>query len=570
MTDLDIDEVRQAILETPGHLLIRGGPGSGKTTIALVRASRELPALADEQRVLFLSFSRAAVRQILDRGRGLLTRSDLRRLEVRTFHAFFLDVIRSHGRRLAGRPPTFLTPDREWRRRSDFEGDWPTEVNRMMTDEAVFTFDTFAPTVARLLQHSPTLRQLLSDRYPLVIVDEFQDTNDHQSAAVRALAEHSQLIFLADPDQRIYDHIPGVSPTRLTELETDLTPTPFDLGHDNHRSPQGGILEYANAVLLNAPADPPDSVRTLTYRYDCADTCHAATVRVREYLTAQLGHAPTIAVLAADNQTIASLSRDLGAERPFNGALLPAIDHHLAWDSDQVAGAAPTVASLLAWPRRDRTDEVSRTLTHAADYFRIKYAKGTAGARQVVSKLERAVEALAEGRVPRAAAATMLLQRWEEGLPLTGRPFIDWRLALSTLSGQPDLAEIARFARLLPLNAPDDRMAVLLRGAWDGEQVYTDAPEVLRVAIAEDLLTGSDALAASTHLMTMHKSKGKEFDAVVIVEGRHRARLLRPDSATEADGRARRLLRVALTRARLLVVLVRPGDALPLTPPPAN
>lgn len=65
--------------------------------------------------------------------------------------------------------------------------------------------------------------------------------------------------------------------------------------------------------------------------------------------------------------------------------------------------------------------------------------------------------------------------------------------------------------------------------------------------------------------MTMHKSKGKEFDAVVIVEGRHDMPLLHPDSGAKEQA-DRRLLRVAITRARHLVLILRPNTALPLTP----
>jgi DNA helicase-2/ATP-dependent DNA helicase PcrA len=56
-----LDETRKAILAAPGHLLINGGPGSGKTTIALLKAEQTVPELLTEQQVLFLSFSRAAV-----------------------------------------------------------------------------------------------------------------------------------------------------------------------------------------------------------------------------------------------------------------------------------------------------------------------------------------------------------------------------------------------------------------------------------------------------------------------------------------------------------------------------
>ena len=58
--------------------------------------------------------------------------------------------------------------------------------------------------------------------------------------------------------------------------------------------------------------------------------------------------------------------------------------------------------------------------------------------------------------------------------------------------------------------------------------------------------------------MNMHKSKGKEFDAVIIVEGLHRDRLLDQTWDAKRVVRNRRVLRVAITRARQAVFFVRP------------
>ena len=60
---------RRAILEGTGHMLVVGGPGSGKTTIALLKGRRAvLERLRPEQSVLFLSFSNAAIRRIAESG----------------------------------------------------------------------------------------------------------------------------------------------------------------------------------------------------------------------------------------------------------------------------------------------------------------------------------------------------------------------------------------------------------------------------------------------------------------------------------------------------------------------
>ena len=58
--------------------------------------------------------------------------------------------------------------------------------------------------------------------------------------------------------------------------------------------------------------------------------------------------------------------------------------------------------------------------------------------------------------------------------------------------------------------------------------------------------------------MTMHRCKGREYDAVVIVDGNRD-----PDRLIQRDDRepfeySRRLLRVALTRARFHVHIIMP------------
>ncbi len=51
---MDLDQTRRDILAASGHLLIEGGPGSGKTSIALMKAAQTTAMLEAEQRVLFL------------------------------------------------------------------------------------------------------------------------------------------------------------------------------------------------------------------------------------------------------------------------------------------------------------------------------------------------------------------------------------------------------------------------------------------------------------------------------------------------------------------------------------
>jgi DNA helicase II / ATP-dependent DNA helicase PcrA len=76
-------------------------------------------------------------------------------------------------------------------------------------------------------------------------------------------------------------------------------------------------------------------------------------------------------------------------------------------------------------------------------------------------------------------------------------------------------------------------------------------------------LLASERASRGCVLITMYESKGKEFDGVVLVEGKYRSPFFAPGDGPPF-GRSRRLLRVAITRARQVVTLIRPEEAHPL------
>jgi DNA helicase II / ATP-dependent DNA helicase PcrA len=57
LVKLELCDKRKAIIAQGGHLLVLGGPGSGKTTIALFKAQRRVPTLKPGQEILFLIFA---------------------------------------------------------------------------------------------------------------------------------------------------------------------------------------------------------------------------------------------------------------------------------------------------------------------------------------------------------------------------------------------------------------------------------------------------------------------------------------------------------------------------------
>ncbi|MFG2661572.1 3'-5' exonuclease [Streptomyces sp. NPDC048425] len=404
----------------------------------------------------------------------------------------------------------------------------------------------------------------------MVIVDEFQDTNIDQWRAVKALSRMSTVICLADPDQRIFGHLPGVDEERIAHAVAHLEPACFDLSADNFRSPEGGLLGYANAVLHNRAHPVPENVKTLRYalRWGAVSgevRAHEAVLALRSHLEAKLGRTPTIAVLATTNQIVASVSETISVENVTSRHVLEPVEHVLHWDPELAAAAGFVVASILEWPGLSRLEALTRTLGAVADFYRTKFARGTRGARGTVETVERSLAQLREGKPVRAKTAQALSAAYAAGLKLAGQPVVDWQEARSRLDRSAELRELFKQVRMLRLLRATDLLALTLAQAWDHTGAYRDAAAEVRRALAEDLLAAPEQDTAGVSLMSMHRSKGKEFDGVVIVEGNRRGRLLEQEWDAERVQANRRLLRVAITRARHMVVFVRPEDGLALT-----
>lgn len=568
---LDLSETAQNALKADGPVLVLGGPGAGKTTLSLLKAQRLIPDLQPEQQILFLSFSRAAVNQVATRRDGILHADQRRLIKVKTYHAFCIEVITAHGRLLTGSVPRILFPRDEQLRKSGFEGDWVAEQQRLAIEDAQYCFDQVAGSCAELLANSACVRELLSNRFPVVILDEFQDTSDSQWALVKQLAVGSRIIALADPDQRIFDYDPTVDPARLNQLREFAEPEEFDLGNDNHRSPDAGILGFADAVLKNRPLPQANEVIQRSYFPRAfAGTAHAAVVWTLSALRKNGLPNPSVAVLCRTNGLVSDVARLLDEEHTFNGTLYKPVAHHVIWDPELAGAAARVIASILEWPDSDPATAVSRSLEAVAGFYDLKNAgKPTKTARETADGYHRAGTDLASGRNPRRKVVRELVAARESGIELTGDPIEDWKAARRIISESADLLEIVGHARLVPLLRARNEIGGQLGAEWLATGTYGNAQQIVQRALDQNLLISSRLDPQGVVLMTMHKSKGKEFDAVVIIEGKFRGQFFNDRAELPPYEASRRLLRVAITRARHRVVIIRPSGAPSLTAPVA-
>ena len=572
---LVICEQRQSVLDAVGPVLVTGGPGSGKTTIALAKAQRVIEAgLAPGQTVLFLSFSRAAVARVIEASKAQLPKVLQGKLSIQTFHSFFWEILKAYGY-LLGAPMRLrlLLPHDEAALRHQFEsdgGNWEVERERLFCEDGLVAFDLFSAKAHALLVASSRLRALFSGRHPMIVVDEAQDTADDQWQCVRLLSGNTQLLCLADLDQQIYDFRPGVSSERVTHIMEALQPLRVDLQGQNHRSPSSEIVAFANDMLLGTPRGAPyRGVSRLNFRANAnkrdAAIRSAVGMALKRAKEAAVPHEiENLALLATWGRGVNIISRALNGDGTNKN-----IAHRVMIDEASVLLSSRMVAFLLE-PRSADTvelDDLAVALDLAAAVFR---ARGGNGNLSQAQRLAVSAMQSRAGVAPRSngvAAKLLGALRTLRAHAFSGDPRRDWIEARRILrdAGAKPLEDIASDAEQLVAFQRGQRIASSLAELWQSQGNYRNARLALDAALAEDqLLSGGNDLHG-IHVMTVHKSKGKEFDAVIIFDDPNSSPLIfcREDAP---HPRCRRLLRVGITRARHHVLMLsdmfRPSELL--------
>jgi DNA helicase-2/ATP-dependent DNA helicase PcrA len=553
---------RDRVLSCEGHALVLGGPGCGKTTLALHRASRRIQAgLEPGQKVLFLSFSRAAVARIVQGAREELPFSIQSHLQIETFHSFCWQIVRGHGYLLgAPSPIRLLAPHDERALRNGAKGDdpeWNAERNRLFHSQGLLAFDLFALKAVELLKGSASIRTLIAQRHPLIIVDEAQDTDTDQWECVRLLADQVQLLCLADLDQQIYEFRGNVSPDRLNQIAAALSPLQVDLAGDNRRSPSVEVVQFGNDVLRGTPRGAPYSGVSHFLLPPAAaerDKCLRAAVGILTKRIADItGRPPTsLAYLTAWGRGVTIIARALQG-----GDSRKVIPHRVVMD-EAVVFLATRVVALCLEPIADRWVTLAKGLDLLADLYRAR--GGATNAKKATQLVRNAADARIrqfKGGAKCPRVFDRVLSQLSAGV-LRGEPGADWVAVRRLLadSGAEELKLVAQLVVYLMAFNRGQRISESLADIWQRRGRYEQARELVENAIAEDQIVGGNGDLRGLNVMTMHKSKGKEFDGVILVHLGNSMSPFSPASEPPPHAKSRRLLRVAITRARHHVLLL--------------
>ena len=607
-------EQRRAVTTRSGPLLVLAGAGSGKTRVITFRIAELIRHGTRPDRILAVTFTNKAAREMRERAVGLLgrTKKGDTKPEISTFHSLCVRILRRHIERL-GYPANFAiydSGDQESIARSALRdlrvgqdkirpgdllsliGGWktrglrPNDAEQVAKDDreqlashvferyqtalraaGAVDFDDLLLCTEELFTRFEDVRVAESRRFDHVLIDEYQDTNDLQYRIVRALAkDHRNLCVVGDDDQSIYGWR-GAEIAHILGFANDWTNATVVRLEDNYRCRES-ILKLANTLIAHNQNRHDKILRASRMggapprflKYETEITEAAEIVReIKQKTTADPPdrvHYRDIAILFRTNEQPRAFEVELRRERvPY-----VLVGGQSFFDRKEVRDILAYL-KVLAHPG----DEVSLLRI-------INTPKRGIGDAVVEALVKRAVEAgkplwdvlpdaERDGDVPHYAVERVetfrrLIERYRERLSQPSNP---WGAVVTEMLQEIDYrGELARAYK-----EPSD-----VEARWEtvGELVsslaaYQERSQTptLREFLDESSLSGrddlvkDDELRAAITLMTMHSAKGLEFSHVYMVgmeEGLLPHRRAVEDARGLGIAEERRLAYVGVTRAK--------------------
>ncbi len=560
------DEQRNAVGEA-GHVCLVSCPGSGKTRVIVAKLLRCIDSVVDTtRRVACITHTNAAADEIDSRLRETCFGNEDKYYNVATIHGFALqNILRPFHQLLPELQNgyTILTPDaeaylakaKELLRAYGIKKIWPEEFERIqrtpdgtpfpldtlpadlqtdwctwLDENAYVTLNEIVYHAGRLVASHERIASALASHFAWILVDEFQDSSPGQILILREIHKFGRTTFfcVGDPNQSIY-RFAGATPELLLEFAHHINANTDHHLTGNFRS-SAHLCELAELLCAS---DPPMTAvgehaaceimpSHLTVANPAEGIFDHFLPAVRE-LGIPLGK---VAILGSWWVSLFNLARELRSrDIPAVGpGARPYKRSHL------IAQFVETIGAYLECPDCEIAIAVQRSLfallaevEDQAPYYIFDF-KG----RVAVCKL------LAEGAATRHASANAA-----EWIIDATKRFAQILLEEEMISAQGAAA----------MRESAGQMAADI---WSRDGGNTLAIEDLGI------------FARPKHciqLLTVHKAKGREFDAVAVIEA-HDGRFphfslykIVDDAERQAQyDEGRRVVYVATTRAKRILM----------------
>ena len=592
------DAQREAVTAPPGPLLVVAGAGTGKTRVLTRRVAWRILRGVSPRSVLAITFTNKAADVLKERLAGLPGGAGV---TAGTFHGFCANLLRRFADRIGGtRDFTILDQEDQSRLLRDLCDDLGVDTTAHRPDafasvisyrknggagrtpaalrdarfvvalgrvetayaerlraSGLYDFDDLLLEALRVLRESPEAAAACRERWRVVLVDEYQDTNGTQMELLRALVgDAPDLTVVGDPDQSIY-RWRGASIRNILRFPDDFPGTRVVKLEENYRSTRR-ILAAAEAVIarnaqrfdkrLRTANDDGPRVRELRSR-DPVEEAGAVVAQLSAWRAEGMPWAEMAVFVRVNHAARATEVALRQAGVPY--VVVSGVEFFQRRE----------VKDVLAWARLVVNPRDEAAFSRAVNAPR-RGVGDTSVARVRAAATARGVS------VPEAAFGAV------PGLPPKARKALDaFGATLNALRAMPRApvgpllqAVVVESGYRRELLASEDELArarvenvdELVAAAHEADRARpgTTLEEFLeRTALVADqdgFQQGDDRVS----LMTTHAAKGLEFDGVVVVGAEEgwwpHARSADRDDDVEEE---RRLFYVAMTRARRRLVL---------------
>ena len=554
---------QQEALLTEGHCAVLAGPGSGKTRVLVSKVAHLLRhRVAGPRGVACITYNNECVRELRKRfiNRGLRPGEQL---FLGTVHSFCMScIVGPFGRLFREDLPADLniassgdvtsaieeglaivgnrSRASAWRdpinvhRRTRLAGSGQDRQIERVTDayesalhsRGLLDFDDMVLIGHDLIKTQPFVREALEARFPYLVVDEYQDLGYPLHRMVREIMANTNITVFAvgDEDQAIYGFA-GADPKYLRELAED--PEVHTVRLDmNYRCAQriidGSEIALAPPEARGYKSARDDTEGEILLIEDHGGMASQAAIVANRIIPALNGQGipnDQIAILYVDRFDVPALSKalaDAGIE--------------FAGERDNRYPRTPFtrwLEDLAAWCVTYPESTLDPTFEDVyQEWMQIKTDAGVS-----VSRADLADRSQFHMFLQSLSKADMPLEDWldclNEGISVT--------TYLANRARHPE--DLASWKTIRSQCEPGESLAKLTLGNFANGRGHSHV----------------------VTLTTLHSSKGREFDAIVI-PGLEDGRLPRYDATVpEGIAEARRVLYVGITRARLSVYLMYSG-----------
>lgn len=366
------EKQREAASTIDGPVLILAGAGSGKTRTITYRIAHMIDNLhIPSTSILAVSFTNKAAKEMKERVIGLLGKQKSKGATLATFHSLGLRILKEEIEKLgyqkkfsiydssdqqaivrealksynndsksfkkevvlskigvlknAGITPEdfadsqYFNDEDPYDHAINYVYDYYQEKLKFFN---AIDFDDILLLTVKLFDENPDLAEKYSTKFKYIMIDEYQDTNTLQFNLILHLTKcHNNLCVVGDDDQAIYS-FRGADITNILNFEKNFPGAKVVKLEQNYRS-ISPILELANEVIKENKNRRDKTLwsnkesKTKPLLWAMADTDHEAQVVVEDIVNFQSkgGHLSDIAILYRSNTQAQPIEEQLRLSR---------------------------------------------------------------------------------------------------------------------------------------------------------------------------------------------------------------------------------------------------------------